>query len=229
MRATEPAAAPFVLAGGPVDPETTFALAHALRTPLTSLALGLGLLDEGALGPMTEPQREVVRALVADVAKLTMLVERHLELPTLGAYAGPVERVRSDVGALVERALGPLVEQAGERGVTVAKTIAPGVFAVVDPVKLTWAVASLAGNAIRYSPRGGRVIASLAEQAGEAVIAIRDEGPGMSAEVARGIFDRAGGLGLFLVREIVEAHGGTIRVDSAPGQGSTFTTRLPAA
>ncbi|MFT3769764.1 MAG: HAMP domain-containing sensor histidine kinase [Minicystis sp.] len=211
------------------DPDSTLDLAHALRTPLTSLALGLGLLSEGMLGPLSDAQREVVRTLVADVARLSLLVGRNLEIDRLGAYAGPVERVRADLGAIVESARAPLEEQAAARGIALSCDLDPGVTAVVDAVKMSWVVASLLGNAIRYSPAGSRVRVRLARALDEAEIAVTDEGPGMAPEVAARLFERGGGLGLLLVREIVEAHGGTISVASTPLRGSTFVIRLPAA
>ncbi|APR79950.1 Sensory box histidine kinase [Minicystis rosea] len=211
------------------DPDATLALAHALRTPLTSLSLGLGLLDDGVLGPLNEAQRDVIRTLVADAARLALLVDRELKTDRLGAHAGPVEMVRTDLGALVESARAPLVEQANERDIALSCDLEPDVSAVVDPVKAGWVVASLLGNAIRYSPRGSRVRVHLARLEGAVVLTIVDEGPGMTAEVAARLFERGGGLGLFLVREIVEAHGGTISVASEPARGSTFVLRLPAA
>src|SRR5882672_10926076 len=101
-------------AATPLDAESTLALAHALRTPLTSLALGLGLLDDGVLGALNEGQRDVVHTLVGEVARLTLLVEGHLHTDRLGAYTGPVERVRVDLAALVRRAAAPIERQAHE-------------------------------------------------------------------------------------------------------------------
>jgi signal transduction histidine kinase len=217
---------------GRPDAETTLALAHALRTPLTSLALGLGLLDEGALGALNEAQREVVRALVADVGRLTLLVDRGLETDRLGAHAGPVERVAVDLGALVHRAAAPIVRQAEDRGVRVSLALPGGVQVVADPVKLAWVAASLMGNALRYSPRGATIDVTLARAArtrDAAELRIRDRGPGVAPETRARLFARDGGPGLFLAREIVEAHGGRIRVGSKPGRGSIFTVTLPAA
>lgn len=212
-----------------MDAEKTLALAHALRTPLTSLALGLGLLDEGALGPLTEAQREAIRVLVADVARLSLIVHRDLALDRLGAHAGPVERERLDLGALVEHALRPLAEQAEERRITLSRELSQGTFVVADPVKTSWVVATLLGNALRYSPPGGRVGVRVALAGEEAEITIADQGPGMPPEIVARVFDRGGGIGLFLIREVVEAHGGKISVSSEPGRGSTFSVRLPAA
>jgi signal transduction histidine kinase len=210
------------------DAEATLALSHALRTPLTSLALGLGLLDQGVLGPLNAAQRDVIGVLVADVERLSSLVRRELRIEHLGAYAGPLSLVRSDVAAIVEHAEAPLLPQAEERSIALAHELEPGIDVVVDPVKMTWVIASVLGNALRYSPHGGTIAVRLARVSAEAELTITDEGPGMPKDVADRLFDRSVGLGLFLAREIVEAHGGTIDVDSEVSHGSTFTIKLPA-
>ena len=207
----------------------TLDLAHALRTPLTSIALGLGLLDEGVLGPLTAAQREVVRALVADAARLALLVDGALRIDRLGAYAGPVDRVSVDLGELLRGAALPIAAQAEEKGVRLVTTLSPGVNVVADPVKLGWVATSLLGSALRHSPAGGVITLDLLAEGGEAVFAIHDRGPGLSAAAAARIFDREGGRGLFLAREIVEAHGGAIAVRSTEGRGSSFAITLPTA
>ncbi len=212
----------------PQTPEAdTLALAHALRTPLTSLVLGLGLLDDGGLGPLSEPQREVVRALVSDAARLCRLIDGTLQTDRLGVYAGPIDLVPTDLGELVERAAVPIVAQARDQAVEVTRSLPPGIVAVLDPVKLRWVIASVLGNALRFSPPGGEIEIDLSAASGEAELHIVDHGPGMSEEVQARLFDRAGGPGLFLAREIVEAHGGSIGASSELGQGCVFTIRLP--
>jgi signal transduction histidine kinase len=214
------------------DAEGRLALAHALRTPLTSLALGLGLLDDGVLGRLDSAQEEVVHTLVGEVARLALLVERHLDTGLLGVYAGPVERVHVDLGELVRRAAEPIERQAREHGVVLHLALARAVEVVADPVKLGWVAVSLMGNALRYSPQGAAIDVAVSARAGEAELRVRDRGPGLEPAVERRIFDRDGGPGLFLAHEIVEAHGGRLAVTSAregPGKGSTFTLALPLA
>ena len=213
----------------PPDEIATLALAHALRTPLTSLAMGLGLLDGGALGPLAAQQHEVVRALVAEVARLKLLVDHALRTERLGAYAGPVDLHPIELGGLVEGAAAPIVAQARERGVGFVSRLERGITVVADPVKLAWVVSSVLGNALRYSPPGGTVDVALAAAAGEAELRIADQGPGLSPEVRDRLFDRSFATGLFLAREIIEALGGSIRADSEPGGGAAFTLRLPLA
>jgi signal transduction histidine kinase len=213
------------------DTAARLALAHALRTPVTSLALGVGLLREERVGPLTPAQRDVVRTLEDELARLQLLVDRALETDRLGSHAGPVERVPTELASLVRRALAPLGAQAREKGVRLCVAAAEDVWAVVDRVKLPWVLASLAGNALRYSPRGGAVEVVLAAAGEVAEVRVRDEGPGLPPEVSARLFDRDGGRGwtLFLVREIVEAHGGEIAVEAGPVRGSCFTLRLPLA
>jgi signal transduction histidine kinase len=214
------------------DPPTAAAmldLAHALRTPLTSLSLGLGLLDEGALGPLTAAQRDVVRALVADAARLAVLVDADLQTDRLGAYAGPIDRVTVDLGELLRAAALPITAQAAEKSVRLVSTLATSVNVVADPVKLGWVATSLLGSALRHAPAGATIELALGVGDGDARFAIHDHGPGLSAQAAARIFDRAGGRGLFLAREIVEAHGGSIAVRSIEGLGSSCEVRLPAA
>lgn len=204
-------------------------LAHALRTPLTSLALGLGLLDDGALGPLTAVQQDVVRALVSDTARLAVLVDGTLQTDRLGVYAGPIERVRIDLGELLRTAALPITTQAEGKGVHIVATLLPSVNVVADPVKLGWVATSLLGSALRHSPVGATVELELTSAPGEVGFTIRDRGPGLSAEAAARIFDRQGGRGLFLAREIVEAHGGRIALRTVEGLGSSFEIMLPAA
>jgi signal transduction histidine kinase len=215
----------------------TLAIAHALRTPLTSIALGLGLLDDGVLGPLNEGQSGVIRTLVGEVARLALLVDRQLDTGHLGSYAGPVDRAPVDFSDLVRRAAVPIERQARDRGIEIRAVVTPGIRVLADHVKLSWVAVSLMGNALRYSPAGGIIDLTLVAVADEARFSVRDRGPGLAPEVQARIFARDGGPGLFLAREIVEAHGGRIEVgpgpaddaDDAGGAGSKFTISLPLA
>lgn len=211
------------------EDQATLALAHALRTPLTSLSLAVGLLRDGSLGPLDEAKAEVVRDMEREIARLSRLVDGALRTDRLGAYAGPVDMLPADLGGLVERAAAPIVAQARERAVEVVRHLPPGITVVGDVVKLAWLVAGVLGNALRYSPPGGRIEVVLSETAREAELRIADQGPGLAPDVKDRLFQRGGGTGLFLAREIAEAHGGSIAVASAPGGGCVFTIRLPSA
>ena len=108
-----------------------------------------------------------------------------------------------------------------------------------DPVRIGQAIENLVSNAVKYSPESGRIEVSLSAKGDRVVLTVRDEGIGIPEAKIPLIFERfyrveegsktvkGTGLGLFITREIVRMHGGTIRVESAPGEGSTFIVELP--
>jgi signal transduction histidine kinase len=149
-----------------------------------------------------------------------------------------VERKPVDLAAVVARAMRLFAIQAKERGISLessggAVPAVPG-----DETKLTWALSNLIANAIRYTPKGGVVRVAAEERDGAVHLSVADTGPGIPAELQERIFDRyaqstsggdpgAAGLGLAIVRDVVQAHGGRIRLDSTPGRGTRFTLELP--
>lgn len=208
------------------------ALAHAIRTPLTSALLSTGLLSTSTL---TAAQRELVQRLEEDLLRLRLLVERGLDITHAGSHAGPMERTPTLLSELVERIAHPLVEQARERGVDVESAVVRDAAVLADPVKLGWAVSALLGNAIRFARTHVEVTVRIAPQeppkAGrseDVQLLVHDDGPGMDPETSDRLFSRDGaGLGLFLVREIVHAHGGEVELLATSPAGTTFAVRLP--
>ena len=213
--------------------------AHELRTPLTALKGGI----EVAL--RTErPREEYRRVLVSsleEVERLVRLAEDLLLLSRFSAGALPA-RERVELQPLLHdlREVGERLALA--RGVSVDLAVDAPLAVHGDPATLRRAVLNLVENAIKYTPRGGRVELGLAPAGRSAAIVVRDTGVGMDPAEAARVFepfvrldeararDTGGaGLGLAIVRSIVLAHGGTLAVESAPGAGSTFTIRLPLA
>jgi len=130
-------------------------------------------------------------------------------------------------------------DTAEEAGVTLDTEVSPALSVPADRDRLRQALANLVDNAIKYTPRGGDVRISAAAETDAVAIRVADTGPGISEQDLPRIFDRLYrgdqsratrglGLGLSLVRAYVEAQGGTVTVNSRPGQGSTFEIRLPA-
>jgi signal transduction histidine kinase len=203
-------------------------LAHALRTPLTALSLAADMLEDERHGPLTRTQRELARTVAREAGRLRLVLEGALRTDHLGAHAGPVDRVPLDLGHAVGEALGPLHQQAKARDVTIALRLGRDAWVVGDRPKLAWVAASLVGNALRFSPPGSRVEVRVSISGERVDLRVRDKGPGIPAPRRRAIFAREGGGTLFLIQEVIEAHGGTIRV--APvGSGTTFVVSMPRA
>jgi two-component system sensor histidine kinase KdpD len=211
-------------------------LSHELRTPLTSLRMAGDLLSH-ADPPLEPGARSLVEAAREDVARLEDVAQRLLELSRSRAMTIALERERLPLRELVERVARIFALQAREHSIVFETVLPPAELELsVDPTKLTWALSNLIGNALRYTPRGGsiRIEAALA---GESVrLAVCDSGPGIPPEQRERIFERfaqgegpggAAGLGLAIVRDVVQAHGGRIFLESEPGHGSRFILELP--
>ncbi len=189
-------------------------------------------------GPLDEESRALVDTVHEDVLRLEDVAERLLDVSRSRAMSIALERQRVDLGALVARVGRLFALQARERGVTLETTAPDDDVAVTgDPTKITWAVSNLIANALRYTPAGGHVGVAVAVDDRTVRIAVADTGSGIEPARRERIFDRfvqdgdggAAGLGLAIVRDIVQAHGGRIHLDSEVGQGSRFTLELPRA
>jgi signal transduction histidine kinase len=214
-------------------------LSHELRTPLTSVALSADLLrrDSAAL---TERQREMVNAILEECDRMKQLTDNLLNLAR-GEFASiALKREHIDFAQLVGEAAGRFTMQADEKRVALENRIESIPPITGDPIKLSWVISNLIGNALRYTPAGGRIVVAARTLDGGARLEVSDSGPGIPAELRDHIFERfaqygagdsargAAGLGLAIVKEIVQAHGGRIFVESGKS-GSTFIVELPGA
>ncbi len=217
-------------------------VSHEFKTPLTSLRMATHLLLEPGTGPLTEGQREVVTMARDETERLRALVDELLDLVRIETEAGALHRVDVDPRRLLQVAAEAHRALAADKGVALAveEGAAPGV-ARVDPEKLGIVLANLVSNAVRHTPRGGRVTLGCALD-GEALrLRVRDSGDGVEAgdlarllarnQGARGGIAHSGrrGLGLTIAQEIVLQHGGELTAESAVGTGSTFTVTIPLA
>lgn len=212
-------------------------LSHELRTPLTSIREGVTLLREGAHGPLTPKQERLVTIVGMSVQRLLRLISQILDLSRVRAGVLPLERRWLDLDRGVARALDELRPQAEEKGVRLLREGAAGSVKIFgDEERLLQVLVNLLGNAVKFTPAGGSVRLTL-EERGEAVeVAVADTGLGIPADALPRIFDRyqqahpgrgGTGLGLAIVKAFVEAHGGSVRVESEEGKGSRFTVILP--
>ncbi len=214
-------------------------LSHELRTPLTSLALSAELLsrEEAALAPR---QRDLVQAILEECARMRHLSDNLLNLARGDAGAITLERAPLDLARIVEQVADRFNIQADEKGVQLCKRIDAAPILEGDPVKLSWVVSNLVGNALRYTPAGGRIEIAVRPGAGVVRIEVADSGPGIPPAVRNYIFEKyaqfgadgaekgAAGLGLAIAKDIVQAHSGRIFVESPEGGGSRFIVELPA-
>jgi signal transduction histidine kinase len=213
-------------------------LAHELRNPLAPIRTGLEILKRtGELPPVAARTRDVMERqlrhlvrLVDDLLDVSRISRGRLELRLEPLLLSQV------VDSALE-ACQPGIDAAAHT--LVLDLPATGLRVLGDHTRLAQVLTNLIGNAVRYTPAGGRIELSVRSDAGQAVIAVADNGAGIAPDMLDAIFElfrqggtqeREGGLGigLWLVKRLVELHHGTIGVRSAgPGQGSTFTVRLP--
>ena len=214
-------------------------VSHELRSPLTSIRGAVDLLRDRVPGDLTPAQARLVDITGQSTDRLLRLVNRILEVARLSAGAATLERTALDLDKLAARAVDELRPQAEDAGVALAYERAGDDFALAgDEERLFQVVVNLGTNAIRFTPRGGRVAVGLAAGPSGLELAVADTGAGIPADALPRIFDawrqaHAGhggtGLGLALVRGVVEAHGGRVAVASEEGKGSRFTVHLPRA
>ena len=219
--------------------QMTADIAHDLRTPLTVLAGYLEAMEEGTLPPT--PER--LGIMQQEVSGLRRLVEDLRTLSLADAGELPLQLHETDAGELLAQVRAAYAPQAERQGVTLAAEAAPGLPKIrVDPERMRQVLGNLIGNALRYTPAGGRISLSAGGEDGALLLSVADTGSGIAPEDLPYVFDRfyrgdrarsegqgESGLGLPIARSLVEMHGGTISIRSGPGEGTTFLIRLPAA
>ena len=214
---------------------------HELRTPLTSVVGYARMLEEWGLED-PETAREGVAAIRREAERVQRLVEDLLALAR-GDEGAPLDPKPHDLGAVAEAASHAARAAAGGKVDVEYDPPARRVEAVFDRGRVGQAAAILLDNAVKYTPEGGRVTATVRQKDGLAELAVSDTGVGIPEERLPLIFERfyrvdearagrgpspgGAGLGLAIARQIAEAHGGAIEAKSTPGRGSTFVLRLP--
>lgn len=217
--------------------------AHELRTPMTPIVVQLELLGRQHLGPLNPRQQRAIGILDRNIARLNRHIDDLLDIARLQADQFRVARERVEVTRLVAEAAESFHEVAARAGVGLEVVVTPGLVAHADPRRLTQVLFNLLGNAMKFTPPGGRVTLSARRDGGLCVVQVRDTGVGFEAADAARLFlpfsqlhddaaqgaNRTGvGLGLYVCKGIVERHGGSIRGESdGPGKGATFTFTLP--
>ncbi len=214
-------------------------VAHELRTPLSSLMSVVEGLQDGVL----PPDARTIASVQKELGRLQRLVDDLEELSRAEAGQIPLVLERAEVAVFTTPAVERLASQFEEKGVALEVALPADLPPVrVDPARMTQVVLNLLGNALQYTPAGGRVTLSAAAGPDQLTLAIADTGIGIPAAYLPHIFERfyraeksrlrshdgrGFGLGLSIAYWIVHSHGGRIEVDSKEGQGTTFNVWLP--
>jgi signal transduction histidine kinase len=211
---------------------------HELKTPLTSLKLQHGLIDRALGAESREKMGPRLSTAMRQVHRLTALVDSLLDVSRISLGRLSLEPAEVDLGQAVRDAVDRMEEVFALAGCSVRVDVPGPLPGRWDLLRLDQVLVNLLTNAAKYGAGRPVVVEALAEGVGEVRLSVRDEGIGIAAEdLARvfGRFERAVserhygglGLGLYISRQIVDAMGGRIEVESRPGAGSIFTVRLP--
>ena len=213
---------------------------HELRTPLTAIRGYAETLTLPAFAPTSAQGRQAVHVVDVEAQRLERLVNDLLDLARFDAGGAPLELAAVPVPRLFTRVVERHGPAAAASGLTLETAVAPDAGIVRgDERRLEQVLQNLTANALRHTPRAGRVSLAATRDGNAVVFAVCDTGSGIASEHLAYVFDRfykadtarsdaAGtGLGLSIVKAIVERHGGTVRVTSMPGVETCFVLRLP--
>ncbi len=214
-------------------------VSHDLRSPLSSIHLNAEmLLRQLPREPRADPLRKRVEGIQTATERMVHLIESLLSTAQIGARRFRVERRPCLLSELVAKADEVLTPLATAKGITLSLEQEDNLEVLADPERLLQVFSNLIGNAIKFTPEHGRITVRT-RRVGDAVqVSVQDSGAGMTAEELPHVFERywrtkgagaGSGLGLYISKGIVEAHGGRIWVESQVGTGSTFHFTVPLA
>ena len=216
-------------------------VSHELKTPLSALNMSLMLLRDSRFGALSTEQDKITASMKQEVHRLVNMVTELLDLSKVESGKINLEQKVVSPSVLMEYAVAPVLAKFEEKNIEIVKHIGQLMPEIrVDPEKISWVLINLMTNAIRYSPQHGKVILRAHQSEDEVEFSVRDFGPGIPKEDVKRVFNKfvqlptngsknknGLGLGLAISKEVVEAHGGTILVESEPGHGSKFFFRIP--
>lgn len=208
-------------------------ISHELKTPISSIKMSLQLLETKDVGIINEDQRELLRSIREDNERLLKITGELLNLSQIETGNIRLFMQPSDPYKLITQAVEAVQKEAEHDHIRLEVDAETNLSPVsMDTDKTQWVLINLLINAIHYSPNGGVITIRLKQEADQLRFEVKDHGEGIAEEYLSRIFDRyfqvpgiskpGSGLGLAICKEFIEAQGGTIGVDSTPGEGSTF-------
>ena len=216
--------------------QLTADIAHELRTPLTALQAGLEELRDGLIPADTES----LAALHAQATRLGRIVNDLTDLAAVESTGIHLQSTSVDLSDLVRQAVGIRTGRLASAGLRTEVDLVPAVLVQADPIRVLQVLDNLLANAALYCRPGDALVVRTLRDGDSGVVEVEDSGPGFRGEELPRVFDRAwrghsadgtsgSGLGLPIVRALVNAQGGRVAVDSVEGEGATFTIWLPLA
>ncbi len=206
---------------------------HELRTPITALK-NFNTLLQGPAASDPAAQAEFLSESQTQIERLTWITANLLDLSRLEAGLLELDLSEHDLREIIAAALSPFKTLADEKGISLVTQLPSHPIArLIDRPRLEMALANLLDNALKFTPEGGEVSVTLTGDANQVLLMVCDTGEGIPPQDLPHIFERfyrgrshsveGSGLGLAIVKSVIEAHGGTVMVDSTPGEGTTCT------
>jgi signal transduction histidine kinase len=218
-------------------------ISHELRTPLTAIRGSLSLINAGAIGTVPDGIRDMIRIADSNSARLMRLITDVLDIARLESGDGGFQPQKLDLRRLLQSAMEDCAETAAQERVRL--TLEPGtgeVFVLADVDRMTQVLRNLISNAVKFSKPDDEVTCSCGLAGRDAVVAVRDHGPGIPQDFQDRIFGKfmqansgdgrqtgGAGLGLAIAKSIVEGMGGSIGFRPAPGSGTVFFFSMPVS
>ena len=215
-------------------------VSHEFRTPLTSMLMGVGMMKMGQLAKLTPKGREILEAIEEDCNRLLRLADNLLDLSRMEAGAITMDMTEAHAEKMIQAAMGTLRLQAENKGIKLITSV-PSELPMIkaDINKIIWVLTNLVGNALRYTGQGDTITVKARNKGTRMFFSVIDTGKGIASEYHDQIFQKfvqgddpdytsgGAGLGLAICKDIIEAHGGEIWLESEPGQGAVFTFSIP--
>ncbi len=213
---------------------------HELRTPLTAIVGFTGTLLSGDTGPINQEQRTQIGMVKESGEQLLSLVNQLLDMGRVESGHAVIESIETDLGVLLTDVVELMRPIAANHGVALTVDTPRGLMVRTDPDLLGQIVRNLVSNAVKFTDAGGTVSLRGSADAHSATISVTDTGIGISADEQDRVFEpfvqvesaqsgrpKGTGLGLAICRDLAAALGGSVRLESTPAEGSTFTVQLP--
>ncbi|MCR1952771.1 MULTISPECIES: ATP-binding protein [unclassified Clostridium] len=214
-------------------------ISHELKTPLTSIMMGVGLINDSNIGSLNSKQREILETIKEDVQKLNDLVSNLLKISHIQSNKTSFNIRNNDIKELIKNCLYNFIPLAKEKGIELKLNLEerlPDV--MMDEEKIKWVLNNLLSNAVRYTEKGSIKIDGYIKE-NNICVSVTDTGRGIPSNYLEKVFERfvrvegfeipeeSTGLGLSIAKEIVEIHGGKIWCESKVGYGSKFIFTIP--